>query len=150
MEKILMVYCSMTGNTETIAQLVEAGIKESGFEVVRKEVIEVDAIEILEYEAVILGSYTWGDGEIPDEFLDFHDEIKGLDFLGKKFAIFGSGNSSYENFCGAVDIIEKMIEENGGQIMLESLKVEQYPDAKDEKRCNEFGKEFAESVQYTL
>lgn len=147
MEKILMVYCSMTGNTETIAQLVEAGIKESGFEVVRKEVIEVDAHEILDYESVILGSYTWGEGEIPDEFLDFYDEISGLDFTGKKFAVFGSGDSSYEHFCGAVDALEKLIEENAGHIMLESLKVEQCPEGEDEKRCMHFGKAFVELVQ---
>lgn len=146
MEKILMVYCSMTGNTETIAGLVEEGITESGFDVVRKDVLEVDAHEINDYETVILGSYTWGDGEIPDEFLDFYDEILGLDFTGKKFAVFGSGDTSYDNFCGAVDIIEKMIEENGGIIVLESLKVEQYPDENDEERCKEFGKRFAEAI----
>ncbi|EKN64571.1 flavodoxin [Schinkia azotoformans] len=146
MEKILMVYCSMTGNTETIAGLVEEGITESGFDIIRKDALEVDAHEINDYETVILGSYTWGDGEIPDEFLDFCDGIRGLDFTGKKFAVFGSGDTSYDDFCGAVDIIEKMIEENGGIIALESLKVEQYPDENDEERCKEFGKRFAESV----
>lgn len=146
MGKILMVYCSMTGNTETIAKLVEEGIIESGSEVVRKDVLEVDENEILDYEAVILGSYTWGKGEIPDEYLDFCDEIHGLDFTGKKFAVFGSGDTSYDNFCGAVDILENMIEGNGGQIVLKSMKIERYPDKDDEVRCREFGKRFTESV----
>lgn len=146
MEKILMVYCSMTGNTETIAGLVEKGVKEGGLEIVRKDVLEVEAREITNYGTVILGSYTWGDGEIPDEFLDFYDEISTLDFTGKKFAVFGSGDTSYENFCGAVNILEEMIVENGGEIILESLKVEQYPDEDDEEHCKEFGKRFAEAI----
>ncbi len=146
MGKILIVYCSMTGNTETIAKMVEEGIIEGGSEVVRKDVLEVDANEILDYEAVILGSYTWGEGEIPDEFLDYYDEINGLDFTGKKFAVFSSGDTSYDNFCGAVDILENRIEVNGGQIVLKSIKIEQYPNEDDEVRCKEFGKRFVESI----
>ncbi|WP_458415266.1 flavodoxin [Schinkia sp. CFF1] len=147
MSKILIVYASMTGNTEMIANLVEASIKECGFPVVRKEAIEVEANEIFTFDEIILGTYTWGEGDIPDEFFDFFEDMDGIDLTGKRFAIFGSGDPSYEHFCGAVDKLGNMILEKGGQLMLEGLKIELYPEGAEENRCKEFGTAFAESLK---
>ena len=68
MTRIVLIYASMTGNTEIMAEAVVKGIQEAGEEA---EVIDVMngvfAKDLLEYDGILLGSYTWGDGELPDE-----------------------------------------------------------------------------------
>lgn len=144
MSKVLLVYASMSGNTEAIADLVEAGLKDEGVTVDCKEVVDADASSMTDYDGVILGAYTWGEGELPDEFLDFYDDMAGTDLSGKKCAVFGSGSTAYDVFCGAVDLLESMIEEKGGSLVLEGMKVEEYPE--DEDACTKFGADFAKAV----
>lgn len=147
MDTILLIYTSMTGNTEAIADLIEAGAIESGLQVDRKEAIEIEANELLDYKAIIIGSYTWGDGDVPDEFLDIYEDLQNFDLTGRKFAIFGSGDTSYEHFCGAVDRLEASIKANGGEVVLEGLKVELLPEGEEEeKRCKQFGYNFMEKL----
>ncbi len=55
----------------------------------------------------LLGAYTWGDGELPDEFLDFMDEMLELDWKEAVTALFGSGDTSYRLYCGALDELEE-------------------------------------------
>lgn len=71
MAKLLVAYASMTGNTEEIAELIVEGITQGGHEAVLKDVMDCNAADVLEYDAFLIGVYTWGDGELPDEFLDF-------------------------------------------------------------------------------
>lgn len=90
MGKVLLVYASMSGNTEAMADLIEKGLLEGGAEVDRHEAMDVDAALFNDYQHMIFGAYTWGDGELPDEFLDIYDDMEGMDFTGKTFAVFGS------------------------------------------------------------
>ena len=43
---------------------------------------------------------------------------------GVKTACFASGDSSFEHFCGAVDVIEARLNELGGIQILEGLKLD--------------------------
>lgn len=124
MTKVLIVYSSLTGNTEEMSEIIEKGVKDSGIEVMRKDAYDARAADLLQYDGIIIGAYTWGDGELPDEMLDFYEDMEELDLTGKKAAVFGSGDTSYANYCGAVDIIEHKLRELGAEIVHESLKFE--------------------------
>lgn len=143
MSKVLLVYASMTGNTEEMADLIEKGLQSEEIGVIKNDVLDVTASDIEEYDAIILGAYTWGEGELPDEFEDFYDEMAEMDLTGKTFAVFGSGDTAYEFFCGAVDLIEARVTEKGGRLILEALKVELNPEGEDHDRCIAFGVEIA-------
>ncbi|MGO4887619.1 flavodoxin [Anaerobacillus sp. MEB173] len=147
MSTVLMVYASMTGNTEQMADLIEEGLKSEGIELDRYEVSDIDADRLNEYDSFILGAYTWGEGELPDEFLDFYDDMAGIDLSDKHCAVFGSGSTSYEVYCGAVDLLESMIEEKGGTLIVPGLKVEMFPEDEDEDRCKSFGTEFGKKIK---
>lgn len=149
MSKVLLVYASMTGNTEEMANLVEKGLQTEGVKVDKKDVIDVDLSTLEEYENIILGAYTWGEGALPDEFLDLYDDMETMDLNGKTFAVFGTGDSSYAIYCGAVDLLEDVIKEKGGKIALEGLKVENYPEGEDEDRSVQFGADFAKALKVT-
>ncbi|MFD1989864.1 flavodoxin [Paenibacillus nicotianae] len=143
MSKILVVFASMTGNTEEIADLIAEGIQSTGGEVELKQAMDCDADTLLEYDAVLLGAYTWGDGELPDEFLDFYEDMDELDLSGKKAAVFGSGDTCYEQFAAAVDILSNKLKERGADIVVEGLKIELNPSSDEKETCREFGKKFA-------
>jgi flavorubredoxin len=57
MSKVLVVYCSMTGNTKAAAEAVAAGAREAGAQVVLKEGFQAQPQDLLDCDAVALGSY---------------------------------------------------------------------------------------------
>lgn len=57
MRKVLVVYCSMSGNTKEAAEAVAAGAKAAGASVTLKVGTEAQPQDLLECDAVALGSY---------------------------------------------------------------------------------------------
>ncbi|CAN2252101.1 flavodoxin [Bacillus vallismortis] len=144
MGKILLVYATMSGNTEAMADLIEKGLQEAEAEADRYEVMDIDDAELFnDYDHIMMGTYTWGDGDLPDEFLDLAEDMDEIDFSGKTCAVFGSGDTAYEFFCGAVDTLEAKIKERGGEIVLPSVKIENNPEGEEEEELMEFGRQFA-------
>ncbi|WP_193556404.1 flavodoxin [Paenibacillus lutimineralis] len=147
MSKIVIVYASLTGNTEEMAELIAEGVRSTGATADLKMVEDCNAICLLEYDAYLLGAYTWGDGEIPDEFEDFLDEMKELDLQGTRSTVFGSGDTTYRLYCGAVDEVEQRLKDSGVVVVQESLKVEYGPSGEEKVLCREFGANFAKSLE---
>jgi len=57
MSKVLVVYCSMTGNTKAAAEVIVEGAETAGAQVTLKEGTEAQPGDLLECDAVALGSY---------------------------------------------------------------------------------------------
>ncbi|MFK9095123.1 flavodoxin [Bacillus salipaludis] len=140
----LIVYASMTGNTEEVANLIGEGIQMAGVTAVIKNILEVDVIDLHDYDGILLGAYTWADGDLPDEFLDFYDEMNQLNLAGKMAAAFGSCDSSYEHRGGAVDILTEKLVELGANVVFEGLKIDLSPTTSEKEQCIKFGKSFVE------
>ena len=138
--KILVLYASLTGNTESMAEAVAEGVKAAGAEPVLKEVMDVRVADLLAYEGFIFGSYTWGDGELPDEFLDFYDDLDDVDLSGRKAGVFGSGETAYAEFCASVDLLSAKLTERGAELVGEGLKIELNPAAAEKEACRELGR----------
>ncbi len=105
MSKIGVFYGSTTGTTEEIAGKVAAKLGVSS-----DNVFEVSALtEALagEYDVLVLGSSTWGSGELQDDWYDGVKVLKKCDLSHKSIALFGCGDSeSYpDTFCDAIGII---------------------------------------------
>lgn len=145
MTNVILVFASMTGNTEEIAQLVGKGVQEAGVNLTMRELPAGEPEELEQYDGILLGSYTYGDGELADEFLDFYVEMDSLNLNGKIATVFGSGDTAYEQFCVAVDILSDKLQELGATIVQEGLKIELAPE--DEELCINFGKSFAEKLK---
>ena len=144
--KIVILYSSLTGNTESMAENVAEGVKAAGAEPVLKEVFNTQASELLHYDGFILGAYTWGDGELPDDFFDFYDDMDELDLVGRKAAVFGSGETAYTHFCGAVDILIDKLKERGADVIAPGLKIELNPGTDEKEACRELGKQVVLTV----
>lgn len=143
MSKMIMVYASMTGNTEEMANAIAEGIQESGNDLEINDIFDnPSASELEKYDGILLGSYTWGEGDLPDEFLDFYEEMDQIDLTGKKAVVFGSGDTVYEDFAGAVDILIAKLQERGAEVVLNGLKVDTSPLPEDLERCKQLGIDF--------
>ncbi|MCA1292648.1 flavodoxin [Paenibacillus sp. alder61] len=147
MSKIIIVYASLTGNTEEMAELIAEGIRDTGVAADLKMVEDCSAALLLEYDGYLLGTYTWGDGELPDEFTDFADELEDIRLQGGPAAVFGSGDTTYRLYCGAVDELEGRLRKLGASIVQDSLKVEYGPSPEEKGLCREFGVNFARSLE---
>lgn len=145
----LLVYSSMTGNTKEIAEEIGKGIREAGATVEIKDILLADVKDLLAYEGIMLGAHTWGDGELPDEFLDYYEEMDGLNLEGKTAAAFGSCDSAYEHRGRAVEILEDKLAERGAVLALDGLKIELMPTADEKKDCRQFGIDFVGKIRAT-
>ncbi len=70
MKKALILYCSITGNTEKVAQAINAGLSDSGMETTLLKFKDAEAIDYMDYDLVCIGapSYSWC---VPQPFNDF-------------------------------------------------------------------------------
>ncbi|MEM5003030.1 flavodoxin domain-containing protein, partial [Priestia megaterium] len=113
-----------------------------------EEIEHLDIQKLVEYDGILLGIYTWGNGDLPYEVEDFYDEIENVDLTGKKAAIFGSGDRSYPEFCAAVDLLEEKLELSGAEIVEKGLKIELAPETPDDiEKCSSFAISFSKSLQ---
>lgn len=86
-------YGSTTGNTKTVAKLIQNELKKGGIEAEVQDIASCESGEYLErYDFLVLGASTWGDGDIQDDWADFLAKAKKVNLKGKTVAIFGLGD----------------------------------------------------------
>jgi len=90
MSKIAVVYWSGTGNTQSMAEAVEAGAREKGAEVLMFGPSEFDADKMAGFDAVAFGCPAMG-AEVLEE-TEYEPMFAALEgsLSGKKIALFGS------------------------------------------------------------
>lgn len=130
MAKVLIVYGSTTGNTETTANGIAGIIRSAGHDVVALDAGNARPAGLCAgYDCVLFGCSTWGDEtiELQEDFIPLFDAFDVIGVSGMKFASFGCGDSSYTYYCGAVDSINKKLEELGGKMISQGLKIDGDP-----------------------
>nr|WP_319394617.1 flavodoxin [uncultured Desulfobacter sp.] len=132
MSNALIIYGSTTGNTESVADIISTDLSKADYTIKKINVSDVDVDVLNEaFDLYLLGSSTWGDDEIEfqEDFAPFYENMNGeLNLTGKKFAVFGCGDSSYEYFCGAVDALEERLAKLGASLVCESLRIDGEPE----------------------
>ena len=107
MQKVGIFFGSSTGNTEAVANTLKEKLGEA-------EVFDVSSVKpekMAEFANIILGTSTWGVGDLQDDMLEFAEGIAGVDLKGKVVAIFGLGDQSGygDTYCdGMGELYEKV------------------------------------------
>ena len=111
--KTVIVYGSSTGTTKDIADRIAEKFGVAADDV--RDAAEFDAEDVANYDLLILGSSTWDDGELQDDWSDLIEDIADQDLSGKKVALFGCGDSEGygDTFCDAVGILKEELSETG-------------------------------------
>lgn len=104
MKKIGIFYGSSTGNTEEVAFRLAKMLNVNDSDV--HDVAHSSPSDLGKYDLLLLGSSTWGNGDLQDDWYDFIDGAESLDLAGKSIALFGCGDETMSNtFCDAVGIL---------------------------------------------
>lgn len=131
MLKAIIVFGSTTGNTEFVAGKIGEILSSKDIEVTIKNVTNASIKELGNgYDITLLGASTWGDDEIEfqEDFEPFYEQLDKAVLKDQKVAIFGCGDSSYEHYCGAVDLLEEKMEKLDAKIVNTSLRIDGDPD----------------------
>lgn len=130
MSKVLIVFGTLTGNTQNVAEKLQAKLTEAKHEVTLKNITEANPGDFTSHDYLLFGSSTWDDGNLQQDVASFfeNNDIINLGLKGKKLAIFGCGDSSYAQFCHAVDLLDEKLTTAGAVKLCDNLKVDGFPD----------------------
>ena len=119
MDKVHVIYGSTTGMTEAVAAKIANSLGAQVFNVNAADAAAFDA------ELLVLGSSTWGVGDLQDDWAAKLDEVKG-NFAGKKVAVFGLGDSQgfADSFCVAAETIANAAKDAGATLVGDVLKLD--------------------------
>ncbi|NEW63176.1 flavodoxin [Granulicatella sp. zg-ZJ] len=147
MVSALVVFASLTGSTEECADIVAESLEALGAQVDVVECSQASASDFQKYDLCLVGSYTYGDGELPDEIVDLYEELAEEDLSGKVFGVFGSGDTYYDHYCQAVILFEEQFGKTGALKGAESVKIELNAEEDDIENLKNLSKQLITSFE---
>ena len=115
MKKTGIFYGSTTGTTEEIARKIakQLGVADSDVH----DAAKLTKALVNDYEALLLGTSTWGDGDLQDDWYDAVKVLQGMDLSSKVIALFGCCDSdSYtDTFCDGMGILYNDLQATGAK-----------------------------------
>lgn len=135
--KTAIIYTSTSGNTRALTERIAETIRERVGGIVEMfDVVHLNVEKLYEYDAIVIGSYTWGNGVLPKVMKPFYDKLNEMDLSDKVTAVFGTGETNYRYYCRAVDIFRDLLHEISDLAV--TLKVEQLYQNSDLARVEKF------------
>lgn len=117
-----IIFGSSMGNTEDAAKAISECL---GVENEVLNVADIAPSDLNKFSSLIIGSSTWNDGELQDDWANF--DFDALDVGGKVVAIFGMGDSSSysDAYCNAMgELYEKFVAK--GAVIVGSVSTDGY------------------------
>ena len=114
MKATIVVYGSSTGTCEAIAEKIAQKL---GCDAINVQ--DMTASTVSENQNLILGTSTWGAGELQDDWYDGLKVLQGADLTGKTIALFGCGDcESYgDTFVGGIGELYNGIKASGARFI---------------------------------
>jgi flavodoxin I len=113
MKDIKMYYGSSTGTTQEIAGRIAEKLNLAKDCI--KDVSNLTKEDAEKADVLLLGSSTWGSGDLQDDWYSGIDILKTANLDGKVIALFGCGDSQSfgDTFCGALGSIYNALKDSG-------------------------------------
>ena len=70
-----IVFATITGNNEDIADIIAQALEEKGLSVSVEEISQADPADFEDVDLCVVCPYTYDEGSLPDEGLDFYEEF---------------------------------------------------------------------------
>jgi sulfite reductase alpha subunit-like flavoprotein len=99
---VLILFGTVTGNAESLAQRTAEVIARRGFNARVKDMAHYTVDALSQESCVVIITSTYGNGEPPEDAAPFWEGVVRRDCLnlrGVKFSVLALGNSTYDHFC---------------------------------------------------
>ena len=123
-EVINVLYGTLSGNSESCAELLRDSLSTAGFTAELSSTSEVNAEFLSKCKYVFLCISTYGDGDPPDDVWDQWDEMvesQDNDFSNFKYSVLALGDTDYELFCEAGKRFDEAFENQGATRVLDRV-----------------------------
>lgn len=113
MAEIKVIFGSTTGCTEAAAQAIAEAFGVTAVNIANAAKADFDG------DLLILGSSTWGIGELQDDWVSGISLLEVANLAGKKVAVFGTGDQEgfADTYCDAIGMIAACAEGKGAVIV---------------------------------
>lgn len=141
MLKAHVVFATITGHNEDVADIVTEGLEDLGVHTIETEISQTDPTEFKDVDICIVCAYTYNEGHLPEEGLDFYSDLQKLNLSRQTYGVAGSGDTFYKNYYNvAVDKFDRAFQATHATHGSANVKINLEPDEKDIKRLDEFSK----------
>jgi len=151
MAKAIVIYYSRSGNTKTMAEIIAKAMNDEGLHTDCKSVDKVKAEQLLDYDAIVIGSPTYYGQmagpikELIDETVSFHGKLEGK--IGGAFssaANIGGGNeTTVMGIIGALLIAGLIVQGDSQGDHYGPVSIGR-PDDRVQKQCKRRGQRIAQ------
>ena len=125
MDKIGIFFGTDTGTTRLMAKKMAKALGDIAIKPLNVNRITVD--ELMKYDALILGTPTYGEGQVPGvstgvkngSWEEFLPQFEGKDFSGKRIALYGLGNQDKypDRFASSLHMLYETFNKLGAEII---------------------------------
>ena len=114
MNKTIVIYGSSTGTCRSIAETIAERLGAEALDVQNLDKATIEANDNL-----ILGTSTWGAGEMQDDWYEGIKTVKSADLTGKVVALFGCGDcESYgDTFVSGMGELYNLLKDSGAHFV---------------------------------
>jgi cytochrome P450/flavodoxin len=112
-------YGTESGNAEMVGDEIVDILKGAGIETQLRELTDVAVEDVTAAQIAVLITSTYGEGGLPATTEPFHDALVAArpDLSGLRFASFGLGDSSYENYNNGIKTMSNLLVELGATLI---------------------------------
>ena len=149
MLKAHVVFATITGHNEDVADIVTEGLEDLGVHTIETEISQTDPIEFKAVDICIVCAYTYNEGHLPEEGLDFFDELQTLKLPKQVYGVAGSGDTFYKHYYNvAVDKFDRAFKKTRAKSGADNVKINLEPDINDIKTLDHFSKQLVTTAKH--
>ncbi|MBY5923465.1 FMN-binding protein MioC [Ferrimonas balearica] len=124
MAHIALIIGTTMGGAEAVADELQAQLEQAGHQVTATQEPELKELQAIPSWLVVTSTH--GAGELPDNLHAFHEALmtQQPDLSPIRIALCGIGDSSYDTFCGALDLLDPLLRSLGAIPLVDEIKID--------------------------